>query len=232
MIIEGKRTSYVKNYQTEFERLANRITGLSQQCYLSCFISGLKPELSREVQAFQPTSLPHAICLAKVQEDKVNDRFPKTLPTPNIPTAGPSRSPIRPTLTSTPLKPPTNRPTTIKRLTPDELQAHRDQGLCYNCDERFHVGHRSKRLFHLLIAAPDPEPDIPDDETLTQLLMASPAPLQPDPPTTPNTDKAQISLHTLMGHPIPQTLRVHGSINKHPVSILIYSGSTHNFIQD
>lgn len=43
------QTSSVKEYQTEFESLANRIVGLPPQFYLSCFVSGLKPEIKREV---------------------------------------------------------------------------------------------------------------------------------------------------------------------------------------
>lgn len=47
----------VKEYQAEFETLANRIVGLPPPFYLSCFISGLKPDIGHEVQAFQPISL-------------------------------------------------------------------------------------------------------------------------------------------------------------------------------
>jgi len=68
------QTCYVKEYQTEFETLANRIIGLPAQFYLSCFVSGLKPAIRREVQVFQLMSLSHAISLAKLQEDKANDR--------------------------------------------------------------------------------------------------------------------------------------------------------------
>jgi predicted aspartyl protease len=35
-----------------------------------------------------------------------------------------------------------------------------------------------------------------------------------------------------MGHPIPQTIILLGHIDHHPLTILIDSGSTHNFIQD
>ena len=42
----------VTEYMTEFERLANRIVGLSLSDLLSCFISGLNPEIRRELQAF------------------------------------------------------------------------------------------------------------------------------------------------------------------------------------
>jgi len=52
--------------------LANRIVGLSPPMLLSCFISGLNPKIRCEVQAFQPVSLPQAMALAHLQEDKVN----------------------------------------------------------------------------------------------------------------------------------------------------------------
>lgn len=64
----------VNDYLTEFERLANRVTGLPPPFLLSCFISGLNPELRREVLALQPISLLQATALAKLQEDKLKDR--------------------------------------------------------------------------------------------------------------------------------------------------------------
>jgi hypothetical protein len=68
------QTSTMEDYQTAFETLANRIVGLPPQFYLSCFISGLRPHIRREVQAFQPIPLSHAISLAKLQEDQSNDK--------------------------------------------------------------------------------------------------------------------------------------------------------------
>lgn len=68
------QTGSVNNYLNEFERIANRVVGLPHPFLLSCFISGLTPEIRREVQAFQPISLPHATALAKIQKDKINDR--------------------------------------------------------------------------------------------------------------------------------------------------------------
>lgn len=47
----------VNDYLTEFETLVNRIVGLPPCFLLSCFISGLAPEVRREVQALQPLSL-------------------------------------------------------------------------------------------------------------------------------------------------------------------------------
>ena len=53
-----QQTGTVSDYLTDFERLANRTIGLPPSCLLSCFISGLSPELRREVQALRPLSLP------------------------------------------------------------------------------------------------------------------------------------------------------------------------------
>lgn len=203
------------------------------QFYLSCFVSGLKPEIRREVQAFQPISLSHAISLAKLQEEKHNDH-PKTLATKT--NWNPNRPPFHPPTTTAAITNTTTSssqhktPPPVKRLSPAELQARREKGLCYNCDECFHAGHRCKRQFHLLVALPE-TPDLPDDP-LNQLLLESATPNPPDPNPPTETQLAQISLHALMGHPIPQTLRVLGLIAKQPIAVLIDGGSTNNFIQD
>jgi hypothetical protein len=220
------QTSSVREYQTQFEALANRIMGLPPPFHLGCFISGLKPAIHREIQAFQSISLTQVIHLARLQEEKFLDHapFPPKLFQP-APSTGSSSSSFKPTLTVTPVK--ANTP--IKRLTSDELQARRAKGLCYNCDERFQLGYRCKRQVHLLIANPEAVVDL--GSTLQTLEDADSAtqPVPDDPIQDP--DLAQISLHALMGHTIPQTLRVMGHINQSPIAILIDSGSTHNFLQ-
>jgi hypothetical protein len=221
------QTTTLKKYQTQFESLANRIIGLPPSCYLSCFISGLKPAIRREVLAFQPVTLTQAISLAKLQEEKILDR-PLAKPYSSSTAAASSSSSFRPTMS---VSSPKSKPA-VKRLTPDELQARREQGLCYNCDEKYQRGHRCKRLFHLLIVGPE---ESPEDASSFQLELTNPDPIvvpnvETDP--DPEPDPAQISLHALMGHSIPQTLRVMGQIQHNPVAILIDSGSTHNFLQD
>lgn len=67
------QTTTVSDYQAAFKTLASRITSLPPQFYLSCFISNLKSSVPRGFQAFQVTSLLHAISLAKLQEDKICD---------------------------------------------------------------------------------------------------------------------------------------------------------------
>ena len=107
------------------------------------------------------------------------------------------------------------------------MQAHRDKGLCYNCDERFHPGHRCKPKFFLLMAdPPETNEELPanPDDMLDQASQIS---------TIPLPDAAKISLHALEGCRLPpQTLRVRGVIGSHQVQVLIDGGSTHNFVQD
>jgi hypothetical protein len=231
------QTSSVREYHKAFEALANRITELPPQFYLSCFISGLRADIRREVLTFQPASLSQAMSLAKLQEEKLNDKTnlpPYRRPEPSTSTHRPqprpafTTNPPPPPPTNTNTRPPQTRTTPIKRLTPAELQDCRERGLCYNCDERFQPGHRCRHLFYILVAHPEmPDPTL---ETLTQELLNFPT--DPEPTTQITEPSPHISLHALMGHPIPQTIRLLGHIDSHPLTILIDSGSTHNFIQD
>ncbi|MCI02593.1 retrovirus-related pol polyprotein from transposon opus, partial [Trifolium medium] len=143
-------------------------------------------------------------------EEKFADRAPVKSFAPS-PTAGSSTSSFKPTMTVAPPK----SSTPIKRLTPDELQARRDKGLCYNCDERFQPGHRCKRQFHLLIV--EPEDSISTEVVSALQTLEGDDPVEQDLPD-PDPDPAQISLHALMGHTIPQTLRVMGQIHQSPIS--------------
>lgn len=63
----------MKEYQAQFESLANRILGLPTSFNLNCFILGLKPFIRHEVQAFQPISLTQAIHIDKLQKEKYLD---------------------------------------------------------------------------------------------------------------------------------------------------------------
>jgi len=112
---------------SEFETFANRISDFPPSFYLSCFISGLKPHIRCEITALQPTNLPQAIALAKLQDDKskptptTSPRFfrpPSTSPTSST---MPTPKPLLPLLPT----PPTKLP--IRRLSEAETQARRDK---------------------------------------------------------------------------------------------------------
>lgn len=121
-----QQTGTVSEYLTEFERLANRTIGLPPSCLLSYFVSGLILELRREVQVLRPLSLPQVTELARLQEDKMLDRrcgnrVPSHPPNPNFlnkTSTAPSKIPL-------------------KCLTMEEMATYREQGLCYQCDEKW-----------------------------------------------------------------------------------------------
>lgn len=60
------QTTTNKEYQCQFQNHSDRVVSLPHNFLLSCFISGLKPHIRREVQALQLLSLMHAIDLEKI----------------------------------------------------------------------------------------------------------------------------------------------------------------------
>lgn len=218
--------SSVNQYLNEFERLANRIVGLPQPFLLSCFISGLTPEIRREVQAIRPASLSQATALAKLQEDKVEDRrrhFKGKNQNPSSLTVIPSTSNLPPLLPA----PPTSR-VNFRKLSTEEMASRREKGLCYNCDETFTPHHKCKGRFFLLISDEGFDTDLPND------TISPPPELENNPPTIitePPEQEAQISFHAISGGNDPATIRIQGYISNHPVTVLIDGGSTHNFVQ-
>jgi len=59
--------------QTHDVRGGGRVLGLTPEMILNCFISGLVPEIRREIFVLQPTSITQAIGLAKLLESKIHD---------------------------------------------------------------------------------------------------------------------------------------------------------------
>ena len=66
------QTTIFKEYQNQFEKLANHIEGLDDTFFKSCFINGLKEEHKLEVKMFNPKTMMDAIALAKLAEDKAS----------------------------------------------------------------------------------------------------------------------------------------------------------------
>ncbi|KAH1159751.1 hypothetical protein GYH30_031470 [Glycine max] len=99
----------------------------------------------------------------------------------------------------------------MKCLTQEEITSHRKRGLCFNCNEKFHRGHRcASRAFLLIMEDEDtPWPHIdPNDPT-------------PDPPKNPDPNPAQISFNSLSGHLAPKTLCLIGILSAHRVVLLV-----------
>jgi len=101
------------------------------------------------------------------------------------------------------------------------MALRREKGLCYNCDEKWNSSHRCHGCILLLIA------DTKETQTTTTHLTD---PDLTDPPD-PDNPTPTISLHASSGISAPATFRIYGFIGPNRLTVLIDSGSTHNFIQ-
>lgn len=221
------QSSSVTAYLTEFEALANRLEGLSEADLLSCFISGLKIEVRREVLAQQPKTIAQATGLARLQEDKLQDIARSSRPRPSPPpwhsTSPPSTAKSSQGLLPTP--PATPR---FRHLSGAEMDDRRSRGLCFNCDQPWSKQHKCGARIFLLLANED------DFSSTTGDLEAAVADLVDGGVTTEDTSihAAQLSLHALSGDQAADTFRLSGRISLEPVDVLVDGGSTHNFIKE
>jgi hypothetical protein len=130
----------------------------------------------------------------------------------------PRTKPVNPATPFTPLK--------IQKLTRVEMDECQIKGLCYNCDEKYFLGHKCKEqnLFMAILE------DISEEDIQTPLVSESPETINITPSLDPPDVEPFISLNSLTGFSAPQTLKLIGYIKHRKVIILVDSGSTHNFI--
>lgn len=228
----------VAAYQSQFEKISNYVNGLPVQALRDCFIYGLRDDIQSGIAIHNPLNLHQTYGLAKLIKEKLSNsrsrstyapRYFTYSTTPQLKTSNPSNQltlqpPLLPTLT----KPKSTLPFT--RLSPEALQKRRAEGLCFCCLEKFRPRHVCNPPQFFLIADNEDTPntthlsndtEIPSDTTLEDTLT--------DFPQTPHF--LSLSDVAFFGLQSPYTLRITGHIFGHPVSTLIYCGSTHNIIQ-
>ena len=162
-----RQTGSVEEYQTAFEILSNKINGVSEEFRISTFLSGLKDELRIIVTMLRPNTLVAAFGLARLQEvtrkqhtyrstHAQNSPYttsfkpaPLRLPGQNFIPRLPPPNPVHrlPAPQHSKSNPPiqTRNSYPIKHISSNQMQERREKGLCYFCDEKYHLGHKCSR---------------------------------------------------------------------------------------
>ncbi|KAA8526085.1 hypothetical protein F0562_007815 [Nyssa sinensis] len=187
-----RQISTGKTYQEKFEELANKTNGLSEEFFVSCFVSGLKDEIKAGVQMFRPKNVSHAMGLAGLQEEtiealaKKNRVYSKSYNS-SLPTSSKSME----------LAPkPMESATVVKKMTQKELEERRMKGLCYGCEEKYFRGHVCKKKELFMIEAEEQEDVF---EVVVQEMEKEDV-----------QEELQISVHALSGSLSYKTMRIKG----------------------
>ncbi|RWW70473.1 hypothetical protein BHE74_00021850 [Ensete ventricosum] len=103
-----------------------------------------------------------------------------------------------------------------KKLTKEELRDRSTKGLCWHCDESWGHNHRCKKG-HLLLIEPleDVEEEIQKHEEEV---------------TDEEQQLVDFTMHTIVGYANPQTMKVGGLLKQQPITVLIDTTSTNNFM--
>ena len=119
----------------------------------------------------------------------------------------------------------------LQRLTSAQMEERKKLGLCYNCDEKWQMGHRCKGAKLFLLERCDLEIEQKSGVQLVELeddgvMLGHQEAVQ----ASENIAPTEISLYALVGSPSSQTMRVRGRIKNRDVVSFIDFGSTHNFL--
>jgi hypothetical protein len=82
------------------------------------------------------------------------------------------------------------------------------KGLCYNCDEKYFLGHKCKEQ-NIFMAMTE---DVSEEEAVVPPMEELPPPVDLTPPSDPPEVEPVISLNSLTGFSAPQTLKLIGYI--------------------
>lgn len=124
--------------------------------------------------------------------------------------------------TSSKLNTGTNQRSPVRLLTAAEMASRKEQGLCYNCEEKFTFGHRCKqRITYMMMT---------EQEELFHLqIVDCHDELMEDFPFTP-PEEVPISLNAIVREDGLTIIKLVGEVNGHKLNILIDIGSTLSFI--
>jgi len=109
----------------------------------------------------------------------------------------------------------------IQKISQAQMEDRRKKGLCYTCDSKWVWGHVCSvpKLFLIEAIQEDVNTNIgelpQEEDDLGEFFLE---------------EFPEISLNAIIGTPSPKTMRLVGIVQFHSLTILIDSGSTHNFL--
>nr|GLL19764.1 hypothetical protein CK203_107764 [Ipomoea trifida] len=196
-----QQTGSLHDYHEEFERLGNRVHGWSEEALLGVYMGGLKSELADVVRMFRPKILRDAMAWARMKDDQLQRVRRSTRPLPYTRPGNVAHAP--------------DVGKSVKRLSWEEMQRRRSQGLYFSCNEKFTPGHRCAKPHLMLLEYADEGDEV----------------VSPPHVETHEDDALEISLHALSGWSAQRTMRLPAQIFGRAITVLVDSGSTHNFIR-
>jgi hypothetical protein len=183
-----------------------------------------------------PTNLVAAFGLSKLQEEYIlSSRRPLRSSGSSFSfgrqqswsqsTTIPTQSLLPSSSSTAPPKPSSGFP--IQRISPGQMKERRDKGLCYYCDDKWQPGHKCKapRLY-LLSGLELPPKDSPEEVFYDSTDLVDPVPEF----DVVECKEPEISINAISGSSGSKSMRLVGVLHSQRVSILIDSGSTHNFL--
>ena len=115
----------------------------------------------------------------------------------------PHTKPVNPTTPFAPLK--------IRKLTRAEMAERQIKGLCYNCDEKYFLGHKCKE-YNFFMAISE---DILEEDVETPLVSESPEITDITRPSRSRTCHFPQCSHWLLCSPNPQVNQLHQELEIH-----------------
>ena len=105
----------------------------------------------------------------------------------------------------------------FRKLSKAKLQAKREKGLCYCCDDRFASGHHC-RLKELQVMVYQGEEELLESNDEDQEVHGT------------DQELVELSMNLVVGLTSPKTIKLKGKVCGKEVVVLIDPGATHNFV--
>ncbi|KAL5844465.1 hypothetical protein ACOSQ3_010519 [Xanthoceras sorbifolium] len=199
--------------------------GWTETHLVGMFTEGLKPWLAREMKLKQPPNLREAMRMAEILEGSYGERKPF-----KENSGSKFTKPLQPgnSWKGNPMEKGNSRSKSkeVKKLSREGVQEHIKKGLCFKCGEKWVRAHQCRNGKLLMIVDSDKSDFelVGDDETSSdegELRVAE---------SGLDERMAELSLNAISGTPRPSTMRLMAWIGNSKVSLLVDSGSSHNFI--